>query len=341
MLCLVSFWSVDSGPGTWRAHAEGAKAILASIQHSSSTKRISSSIELDTIISFLSRWYLSLESLTALTPSGLITGQCVVLDSTDGVISEPESLMLDVCDDHFSYPTRLAIIIREIGASAWERRRRELSESFIETSTSTCLTQEDLDADAKNLHARLTQMSADILNSSGEPLFYPGVREGLTDDDVAGFKACTEAFICKARIMIERRIKGERRDSAVVQSLTRTIIETVSHIKPSPAPSPAGSIGPLLFAAGCEAVNESDRQAIRDVLVRVLSKIRPRCTQRALSVLETMWAYNDVSRQDGYEYQGQFQHHDHNATCFTNTNLDRTACWRFLAMVKEKIAHPS
>lgn len=306
MLCLVSFWSADADPGVWRAHANGAKAILASIRQSGALSMSGSNAEFDAIITFLSRWYLSLEALTSLTASGLVTGQCVVQDSALGTITEPEPFILDVCDDHFSYPTRLAVLLREIGAAAWERHWQLSTSQSAGTSESVRLTQHDFDLYADNLNAALTQISTVVLDSSGELAFYPGVREELSDTDVKGFAASTEAYICMARIMIERRIKGMPCTSPTVQALTHKIIHTVGTITPTPGPSPAGSIGPLLFAAGCEAVEEADRQAIRDISRGVLSKIRPQCTQRALRILETIWAHDDPSRRDWYSYQGLF-----------------------------------
>lgn len=309
MLCLVSFWSADANPGVWRAHANGAKAILASIRQSGALSRSGSNAEFDAMITFLSRWYLSLEALTSLTASGLVTGQCVVRDSALGTITEPELFILDVCDDHFSYPTRLAVLLREIGAAAWERHWQLSSSPAAGTPESVVLTQHDFDLYADNLNAALTQISTAVLDSSGELAFYPGVREELSDTDVNGFAASTEAYICMARIMIERRIRGLPSTSPTVQALTRKIIHTVSTITLTPGPSPAGSIGPLLFAAGCEAVEEADRQAIRDISRDVLSKKRPQCTQRALPILESIWARDDPSGRDWYSYQGLFPIH--------------------------------
>ncbi|KAJ3544436.1 hypothetical protein NM208_g3053 [Fusarium decemcellulare] len=119
MLCLDSILSGDVHSGSWRVHAEGAKALLASVRRSQSQRTAGTSAELEAIIRFSSRWHLSVESLDAITSSGLAAGQCVVQDVGLGIITEPTELSLDACDDHFGYPARFALLLREIGASAW------------------------------------------------------------------------------------------------------------------------------------------------------------------------------------------------------------------------------
>ncbi|KAK7424523.1 hypothetical protein QQX98_000488 [Neonectria punicea] len=289
MLCLVSMSSGDIHSGSWRVHAEGAKALLASIHRSDNA---SASADIDAIDKFLSRWYLNVESLASMTSAGLVTGQCVVQDSTWGTITEPDQFALDVCDDHFGYPARLAMLFREIGASAWERRRQlSLWPSLTEeTAGFTVLTQQDFHLDADTLQASLDTISADTLHSSRGLAFYPGVREELSDTDVRGFVACTEAYIHMARILVERRVRGASSRSEMVQASARAIMRAVSSIPPSHEPSPAMAIGPPLFTAGCEALELVDRQAVRNIFHDHYSEVRSKNMERALSILETLWA---------------------------------------------------
>ncbi|KAI8661101.1 hypothetical protein NCS55_00979300 [Fusarium keratoplasticum] len=211
MLCLVSVSSGDVQPRSWRVHAEGAKALLASIHASS----LGISSELEAIITFLSRWYLSLESLTAIATSGLVTGQCVTQDATLGTISEPGQLALDVCDDYFGFPTRLALLFREIGASAWERRQQL---SVIPRQATSFLTQTDFDLVADDFHKKLTEIYHEVVCSPVGLNFYPGVREALSESEVRDFTASTEAYLSMARILVERR--SGKLNNAITWSLT-------------------------------------------------------------------------------------------------------------------------
>ncbi|KAM5381905.1 hypothetical protein ACJZ2D_002895 [Fusarium nematophilum] len=134
MLCLVRVSSGDIQSGSWRVHAEGAKALLASVHRSGLAMLSGPGAKLEAIIKFLSRWYLNLESLTSITRSGLLTGQCVVQDEASGVITDPPLPSLDACDDYYRYPAKVALLLREIGASAWERRQ-QLSGSHSHVSS--------------------------------------------------------------------------------------------------------------------------------------------------------------------------------------------------------------
>ena len=126
-------------------------------------------------------------------------------DTTWGTITEPEQFNLDVCDDHFCYPARLALLFREIGASSWERRRQLSLTSAEAAARAPLLTQQDFELDADTLLLSITEIESDILHSSNELSFYPGVREELSESDVRDFTACTEAYLCMARILVERR----------------------------------------------------------------------------------------------------------------------------------------
>ncbi|RSL59920.1 hypothetical protein CEP54_007016 [Fusarium duplospermum] len=142
---------------------------------------LGASAELEAIITFLSRWYLSLESLTAIATSGLVTGKCVTQDATLGTISEPGQLALDACDDYFGFPTRLALLFREIGASAWERRQQL---PVIPLGATSFLTQTDFDLVADDFHRRLTEIYHEFVCSPVGLNFYPGVREALSENEV-------------------------------------------------------------------------------------------------------------------------------------------------------------
>lgn len=168
--------------------------------------------------------------------------------------------LLDVCDVHFGYPAKLALLFREIGASAWEQRRQlSLSLSSSEaTAEFTILTQQDLHLDADTLHSSLEQILADILHSSRGLAFYPGVQEELSDNDIRDFTACTEAYFYMARTLIERRVRGTSSSSEAVQASARAIIRVFSSIQPSHGPSPAMAIGPPLFTGSCEPLDQVD-----------------------------------------------------------------------------------
>ncbi|RSM12491.1 hypothetical protein CDV31_006332 [Fusarium ambrosium] len=302
MLCLVSVSSGDVQPRSWRVHVEGAKALLASIHVSGPISSMGVGAELEAIITFLSRWYLSLESLTAITTSGLVTGQCVTQDATLGTISEPGQLALDACDDYFGFPTRLALLFREIGASAWERRQQL---SVLPLGATSFLTQTDFDLVADDFHKRLTEIYQEFVCSPVGLNFYPGVREALSESDVHDFTASTEAYLSMARILVERRVRGAPSNSEVVQASVHAIVRVASSITPSPGASPATAMTPPLFAAGCEAVDATDRQAVRGTFLTFLSVVRSQNMEQSLKILESMWQSEEHGVPDWWSYQGQ------------------------------------
>lgn len=314
MLCLVSVSYGDIDSGSWRVHAEGAKALLASIRQSKLTNPSSHTAELEAVIRFLSRWLLTVESLSSLTSSTLDTEQCVVDDHTwRPISSEPEELALDVCDDHFGYPTRLALLFREIGAASWERRRqlpskdKEVSPDASPDSSPRIpiLTEQDFEGIADSLQYRLNQIAAETIYAPNGLSFYPGVREELTDRDVHDFTACSEAYIAMAHILIEKRVRGSPSRTPSVQASMRVINRAIGSMKPSPGSSPAMGIGPPLFTAGCEALEEADRQAVRENFHKFNSHIKSENVNKSLEILEKLWARGFGEVMDWLTYQGE------------------------------------
>lgn len=303
LLCLVSVSSGEIRSGAWRIHAEGAKALLSSI-HSSNANFSNGSAELEAIVRFLSRWCLGIESLTSITSSGLVAGQCVIQDATSGTISEPREYVLDVCDDHFGYPTKLAFLFREIGASAWERKR-QASLSCTETLQIPFLTQPDFDIIADTLQSSLDKISADFSCPTCDLKFYPGVRDELSEDDIRDFAASTKAYLCMAQILIETRVRGMPSSSKVVQKSVRTIIQAVRSLNPSEGSTPAMAIGPALFAAGCEALEQVDRQAVRQCYDRLNTEVRSENMHQTLNMLEAFWKTDRHTVPDWLVYQGE------------------------------------
>jgi hypothetical protein len=155
--------------------------------------------------------------------------------------------------------------------------------------TTSFLTQTDFDLVAEDFHKKLTEIHHEVVYSPIGLNFYPGVREALSKSKVRDFAASTKAYLSMARILVERRVRGVPSNSKVVQASVHAIIQVARSITPSPRASPATALTPPLFAAGYEAINATDRQAVRDTFLTFLSVIRSQNMEQALRILESMW----------------------------------------------------
>ncbi|KAG9527700.1 hypothetical protein KCU93_g4929, partial [Aureobasidium melanogenum] len=123
-------------PGTWRAHFEGAKALMLDIESWAGY----SSKQRDSTRYFLKRWYNMTESFVALTTDGLASGQLARFGARTTLSGDEEEKVY--LDEYAGFATDLTPIFREIGAAAWERRNHSLS---------TILSEGDLDEEAASL----------------------------------------------------------------------------------------------------------------------------------------------------------------------------------------------
>lgn len=258
-------------PGTWRAHFEGAKALMLDIESWAGY----SSKQRDSTRYFLKRWYNMTESFVALTTDGLASGQLARFGprTLDG--DEEEKVYLD---EYAGFATDLTPIFREIGAAAWERRNH---------ARPTILEEGDLDEEAASLAtciwARLDEQKIKT------PKFRPGVEEQLSTRQKADFLSCNQIWHHMALIYIYRRISSHPAASPPVQSSVKTILTCIESLTATAGLTPLVVMTTPLFAAGCEAQGE-DRDRVRTLLSNMFNLLSIPNIYRSLEVLESFWA---------------------------------------------------
>lgn len=272
-------------PRTWRAHFEGAKALMQSVEawNGPSTR------DRNNAAFFLRRWYSNTESMVALTADGLCNGQLARF-SPPALLHNGETID-GILDEYTGFSTDLFPVFQEIGAAAWERYKAENDPNY-----ETLLTEEDMEAEAVSLEQTVLSMIEQ--DKAKPPRFYPGLEEKLSAEQINDFKLSNEAHQQMALIQIYRRLSKLPADSSEVQTAVRRILECVDAITPTPGLSPLVVLTTAIFTAGCEATGE-DRDLVRKILQRMFELLRIPNMRRSLEVLETFWA--DEATQNGLQ----------------------------------------
>ncbi|KAG9591980.1 hypothetical protein KCU77_g3772, partial [Aureobasidium melanogenum] len=276
-------------PGTWRAHFEGAKALMLDIESWAGY----SSKQRDSTRYFLKRWYNMTESFVALTTDGLASGQLARFGPRTLCGDEEEKVYLD---EYAGFATDLTPIFREIGAAAWERRNHSLP---------TILSEGDLDEEAASLATCIwTRLDEQKLKP---PRFRPGVEEQLSTRQKDDFLACNQIWHHMALIYIYRRISSHLATSPPVQSSVKTILSCVESLTATAGLTPLVVMTTPLFVAGCEAQGE-DRDRVRTLLSNMFDLLHIPNIHRSLEVLESFWASTERGETQDWD---SFMHDQH------------------------------
>lgn len=285
-LCLAEIHSGAINPHSWRAHIEGARALMKA-PNAAGAEPLGSATGFRR---YLDRWYWSIVSLTALTGNGPPIG-----DNTDFA---PSNLMgqsdsPDYLDDYWGFTVDLAAVFRQIGAAAWRNHQAEEAQGFVAG---------EIDSNAED-EAALLELSVRQLmdrGASSQPSLYPGVAEGLTPESVQQLALCNEAFQHSALIQIHRRLRKTPTLSVDVQQSVQRILECTIQIGPSAGLSPWVILTTPLFIAGCEARGE-DRDTVRRLLASLHDTIRVPNVLQSLKFLEQYWA-NQISEDEDWSH---------------------------------------
>ena len=261
-LCQCEIHSGTDVDSAWRVHVKGAKALMTSIKRLNRSRC--------SISRLLCRWYASLESLAALA---FPTNGTRVWESQ--VLSEviPESVYLD---DYNGYSTDLSLILGKIGT--------------ISVSTKPTILQQPntrLQHEADELEGAVHAIMERDNNQT--PIFYTGVAEKLSQQDILQYSLCNQAYQHTALIHIRRRLRGVPSISPIIQQSVKNIIACASSISPAYGLSPAIVLTTPLFTAGCEALGE-DREVIRNLLQDLFDVLKIRNIKLAIQILESHWA---------------------------------------------------
>ena len=291
-LCLAEIHSGAIHPNSWRAHIEGAKALMTTSSNGGQSPSPQSS---DGFRPYLDRWYRSIVSLTALTGNGPPIGENIE-EPSSVVVSHLDSP--DYLDDYWGFTVQLAAVFRQIGAVAWRIHPKSNSPNrkLIQDENSV----EDDAAVLESSIYRLMDQGADT-----QPIFYPGVVEALTEPCIRNLLLCNEAFQHSALIQIHRRLRRVPASSPIVQQSVKRILECTAQIGPSAGLSPWVMLTTPLFIAGCEAQGE-DRETVRHLLSALHDTIRVPNVLQSLKFLEQYWANQIDEGENWSTFLGMF-----------------------------------
>lgn len=288
-LCLAEIHSGAIQPNTWRAHVEGAKALMSTTQ--------SSYTPATAFRKYLDRWYRSIVALTALNGNGPPIGETGA--QTGATVSDDP----DYLDDYWGFTVHLADIFREIGALAWQRHQDAITTTQPKT-LEPIKTEEDAESNIDAQAARLEKSVLGLIaryNQHGGLVFYPGVKEKLSEDSIREFMLCNEAFQHTALIHIHRRVRKVPASSPEVQFSVKRILACTSHIVPRSGLSPWVMLTTPLFTGGCEALGE-DREAFKQLLTSLYNTTRIPNVLQSLEFLEKYWAHGAHNKNEDWSH---------------------------------------
>ncbi|KAJ5279790.1 hypothetical protein N7478_005162 [Penicillium angulare] len=284
-LCLAEIHSGAINPHSWRAHIEGARALMKTTDREENSPASGHGFR-----RYLDRWYWSIVSLTALTGNGPPIGDNIDFVSS-GLASQRESP--DYLDDYWGFTVDLAAVFRQIGAAAWRNHEAEAAQGFVEGEIGN-----NAEDDAALLEMSIRQLMDRGANS--KPSLYPDVAAGLTEESVNQLALCNEAFQHSALIQIHRRLRRTPTTSFEVQHSVKRILDCTASIGPSSGLSPWVMLTTPLFIAGCEARGE-DRDTVRRLLASLHETVRIPNVLQSLKFLEQYWA-NQLSEDENWNH---------------------------------------
>lgn len=300
-LCLAEIHSGAIQPNTWRAHVEGAKALM-------NTSSQWSHPPATAFRKYLDRWYRSIVALTALNGNGPPIGSA----STRGKAGEGSAVSddPDYLDDYWGFTVHLAEIFREIGALAWQRHQNITAGADPASSASQSqalmkpVKSENGGLDFDDQAAILEKSVLGLINrytQRGQLVFYPGVEETLSDDSIREFMLCNEAFQHTALIHIHRRVRKVPVSAPEVQHSVKRILACTSQIVPRSGLSPWVMLTTPLFTGGCEALGE-DREAFKQLFTSLHNTTRIPNVLQSLKFLEIYWAHENQSESEDWSH---------------------------------------
>lgn len=294
-LCLAEIHSGAVHPNTWRAHIEGAKALMNT---TATGRQAPSPQSSDGFRWYLDRWYRSIVSLTALTGNGPPISETT--EQSGLIISELDSP--DYLDDYWGFTVHLSAIFRQIGIVAWRDHLNSQGHQLAQEEGS-------VEEDATVLESSVRHL---IVQGAEPPTFYPGVVEGLSAQSISDFMLCNETFQHTALIQIHRRLHKTPTSSPAVQQSVKRILECTIQIGPSAGLSPWVMLTTPLFIAGCEARGE-DRDTVKQLLSALHDTIRVPNVLQSLKFLDQYWA-NQLDDEDWSHYLGM-------SVCLSASNI--------------------
>jgi hypothetical protein len=286
-LCLCEIYAGGDRPGTWRAHFEGARALIIAFKSGNNPARS----DHDGSAPFLRRWFGVTEDMVALTADALPEStfdECADFDfPTVGTSTDPVYL-----DEYTGCSTDLSPLLWRVGAAARQRHRA----SDI-THGWEAFRENDIARQADILEHSLQHMID--RDKFQPPKFHSRVANSLSAQQGRDFYLCNEAYQHTASIHIARRVRNSPACSPTIQSSVKRILQCISSIKFA-SPSPLAVLTTPLFTAGCEALG-ADRDLVRQLLREMFELMRIPNIRRSSEVLEEYWASAQCKQDKGWE----------------------------------------
>lgn len=263
-LCTCEIFS-GKADSTWRVHINGARALLDLHSHLARDGMTGSTGTGPGANGWLmSRWYTSIKALTALTPRGLISGQDSSWEGDED----------DCLDMYTGCSSDLSQVQREVGAVAWECRRRQSKHQDLQPSTSPDgmrvlpLAQDRVSPHAHSPGNSLSQdvlLSDDDLKQEGTMLEWRiswmierdetlGLRTAhdfsLSTRERARFEACNRAYQYATLLYLRKEILGMQTNAPESQTCVKRILAAATSILPVQDLSPWVLLTTPLYIAG-------------------------------------------------------------------------------------------
>ncbi|OAA63391.1 c6 zinc finger domain containing protein [Niveomyces insectorum RCEF 264] len=298
-LCQASILFGGSSSSSWRAHLDGARAIIETAQPktvalpdtasngSSSLLSSFSSSSASSLASFLFSWYNNSEALVALSPIGLLKGQLEVqaLRSRDVYFDVFGGVASDLPD-----------LFREVGALLAECQRRKMrmaKANRVETSDTPdtkqppLLSEDDILSEAEVLtnivHERLRRDSLENLSLD------EGLRARLSPDDIHDYALSNAGYLHAALLYIHGGIVRRPRSTPEIRHSVEQIIWCAQNMRSPSDLSPRVLMVTPLFTAGIWGPR-STHAPIRAAFEDMGRWMSTQHVRQATSVLEKVWA---------------------------------------------------
>jgi hypothetical protein len=306
-LCLAEIYDGDYRTKYWRAHFDGARALLDA-QPTLSQNTNNNGQPAD----FLRRWFSVTEGLIALTPDSIPTrmeevandGPMICLSLTTDNTTDgdhgflPSTIHLD---EYTGCSTDLSGLFCDIGFAI---RTHQSEHGFAQNRTCS-------DYHCSMTAARLERRTRDVITQDqvGKIVFHPKTASKLSCRQALEFTLCNRAYQYSALLNIQRRLFDLPAAHHEVQEVVRMIIGCVEGVHPAEGLSPLAVLTTPVFVAGCEAFGH-DRARVRKLLDVMYTFLRIPNMRQALEMLEKYWASARLGQPLGWAQFAKLHEYD-------------------------------
>ena len=278
VLCVSDIVSGSEKPGSWRAHLQGAAAILGRQKSAQSN-----SPENAETATFLRRWYLSFETLA------LLSGKPMLSSGSRTIMRLNREEIDDYIDDLSGFTTKLIPIYGEINLLAVERL------SLQDALSCSGNRNEAISKVSELMQERGNRLVDEIksLHSTNTPKFRSGFEDMISPEIREDYIALDETFHHVALLQVYRRILGYPSSDLEVQTSVKRVLTLLSGMTIKNRPCPGVAMLFPVFTAGCEACEIEDRDTVISLLNAIENLYGMSNVKRARELLKELWTRRD------------------------------------------------